>query len=372
MLYLFYFCVGKFTIKAFIIPVMSAKPVKKILVIRFRRVGDAVISSVLCSSLKKSFPQAEIHYVLNEAIASLFENHPHIDKLIRFSEADQKPFLTYVGKVAEIMREGNYDIVLDTRSTLKTLWFSLFSLSSPWRIGRLKSYNRWFQNYRVPLGYDDEVSNTLKLLNPLKAKYPIAEVRDFCLHVSEEERSAFSKKMVAQGMDLDKPVVACAVTARLDEKIWAREKMVDTLSRVLGEYPTVQLVFNYAGEREKRNAEKIFEDLGKNPRIFINLEASNLRELLALFSFSSFFFGNEGGPRHISQAMNVPSFAIFSPSISKSVWLPNASPRFQGVEVGDIDPALVANDSLTFEEKFGAIDPQFVWTKLDAMLKVYL
>jgi len=70
--------------------------------------------------------------------------------------------------------------------------------------------------------------------------------------------------------------------------------------------------------------------------------------------------------------MNVPSFAIFSPSIPKSVWLPNASPRFQGVEVGDIDPALVADDSLTFQEKFGAIDPQFVWAKLDAMLKVYL
>ena len=37
--------------------------IKKVLVIRFRRVGDATLSSVICTSLRKSFPEAEIHYV---------------------------------------------------------------------------------------------------------------------------------------------------------------------------------------------------------------------------------------------------------------------------------------------------------------------
>ena len=60
------------------------KEINKIIVLRFRRVGDAVISTVLCSSLKKTFPKARIDYVLNENIAPLFENHPDIDKIIRF------------------------------------------------------------------------------------------------------------------------------------------------------------------------------------------------------------------------------------------------------------------------------------------------
>ena len=58
--------------------------VKKVLVIRFRRIGDAVLSVVICSSLRKSFPEAEIHYVLNDHIAPLFENHP-MRKIIIFS-----------------------------------------------------------------------------------------------------------------------------------------------------------------------------------------------------------------------------------------------------------------------------------------------
>ena len=64
------------------------KQIDKILVIRFRRVGDAVLSSVLCSSLKQSFPQATIDYVLNEGIAPLFEKHPDIDHIIPFKESE--------------------------------------------------------------------------------------------------------------------------------------------------------------------------------------------------------------------------------------------------------------------------------------------
>lgn len=40
--------------------------IKHILVIRFRRVGDSVLATALCRSLRQSFPQAQIDYVLNE------------------------------------------------------------------------------------------------------------------------------------------------------------------------------------------------------------------------------------------------------------------------------------------------------------------
>lgn len=351
---------------------MLTRPVKKILIIRFRRVGDAVISSVLCSSLKKSFPESEIHYVLNQAIAPLFENHPDIEKLITFSDAEQKSFTTYVSKILNIVKEGKYDIIIDTRSTIKTLWFSFFSLNTPIRIGRKKIYNLFIQNYRIPLVRLDEVSNTLKLLDPLHCKFEIKEVRNFRLYVTDEERSAFSKKMIDCGIDLNKPIIVCAVTARLEHKIWAKEKMVDALNHILSEYPTAQLVFNYAGEREKLNAETIFHTLNNHSRVFINLEANNLRELLALFSYSSFFFGNEGGPRHISQAMDVPSFAIFPPKTPKLLWLPNISERFQGIELADINLTAAQDDSLSFEQKFDLIDTGSVWEGLNQMLQRHL
>jgi len=47
---------------------------------------------------------------------------------------------------------------------------------------------------------------------------------------------------------------------------------------------------------------------------------SSLRQLAALCANCSFYFGNEGGARHIAQALEIPSFAIYSPSASKSMY----------------------------------------------------
>lgn len=49
------------------------KPIKRILIIRFRQIGDSILAVALCSTLKKSFPDAEIHFVLNKNIAPLYE-----------------------------------------------------------------------------------------------------------------------------------------------------------------------------------------------------------------------------------------------------------------------------------------------------------
>lgn len=348
------------------------KTIKKILIIRFRRVGDAVISSVLCSSLRKSFPDVEIHYILNENIAPLFENHPDIDKLITFSDSDQASFFRYIKKVVRIVRSGKYDLIIDTRSTIKTLWFSLFSMGTSYRIGRRKSYNALLQNYRIPVINIDEVSETLRLLDPLRQDFPIRDVREFRLYPTEEEKAAFKEKMLSSGIDMKKPVIVCAVTARLKYKIWDMKKTEAVICRIIKEYPDAQLIFNYAGEREKEDATEIYHAANDNPHIFIDLEATNLRELLAMFSFSSFFFGNEGGPRHISQAMNVPSFAIFPPRSPKGKWLPNASERFQGIELADIDKEAASDENLSFVEKLELIDVESVWNRLDCMLKEYL
>ena len=40
----------------------------KILVVRFKQIGDAILSSVICKSLKETYPDAEIDYVLYDHV----------------------------------------------------------------------------------------------------------------------------------------------------------------------------------------------------------------------------------------------------------------------------------------------------------------
>ena len=341
--------------------------INRIIVIRFRRVGDAVISTVLCSSLKKTFPNVEIHYVLNENIAPLFEHHSDIDKIIRFSDNDMKSLPVYLSKIKQIMKEGKYDMLVDTRSTVKTLWFSLFSMKTPYRAAKKKAYDFILHNYRTEIEcVSDEVTKMLKILSPLEKYFDIKYDRDFKLYVTGEEKECFHEKMKNAGVDFSKPVIVCAVATRVKYKVWKREFMKTVLLNLIEKYDA-QLIFNYAGKDEAELALQLHKEMDNHRNVFINIEAKNLRELAAMLANSNFFFGNEGGPRHISQALDIPSFAIYPPGVNKKHWLPNASDRFQGIEPSDIlEKAHL--EKLSYSEQFDLITPEIVLEKVNKML----
>ena len=140
----------------------------KILVIRFRQMGDAILATPLLSTLRASFPDAEIDFVLNERIAPLFEGHPALSRIITFTDEERHSFFTYVGKVWRTVHQTRYDAIIDMRSTTNTMLFALFSLRSRWRIGIRKPYTWGIFNRRIEACEDDEsmIDHNLKLVPP--------------------------------------------------------------------------------------------------------------------------------------------------------------------------------------------------------------
>lgn len=351
------------------------KPIKRILIIRFRQIGDSILATALCSTLKKSFPEAEIHFVLNKNIAPLYEGHPDIDKVITFDKHENKPLSAYIKKVWQVMHQNNYDVIIDMRSTVRTLLFSLFSLKTPFRIGRIKGYTRILLNHRVDT-YDekmnaDMVQRNLLLATPLERITKIKYTNEFKLHLTEKERSDFRCYMEKEGINFSNPVFIIGVTTKLAHKKWNTKFMINTLRRLLEEHKGIQMIFNYAPGYEEEDARRIFEELGCPERIKFNIQASSLRQLAALCANCSFYFGNEGGARHIAQSLGVPSFAIYSPSASKSMWLPINSVFAKGICADDIlPPEKLA--TMTYKECFDSITPELVYEHLDLIIKELL
>ena len=346
---------------------------KKILVIRFRRVGDSVLSVAICSSLKKSFPDARIDYVLNDNMACLYENHPDIDRIITFTDEENHHFTKYIAKVWRLMRTEKYDAIIDTRSTLKTLFFSLFSLSTPYRIGVKKGYIFHIQNYLIEKYTKvtiDRVIHNMNFLKPLEQVGKITYCTDFRLYVDDADKTAFRTYMTQQGIDPHKPVVLATVTARLIHKVWDKERMKEILKRIIDQYDA-QVIFNFSAGVEEEFALSIHHEMEDDPHIFTNIKAGSLKELAALTANCNFFFGNEGGPRHISQALLVPSYAIYPPNILKSVWLPNEGERYAGISPDDIAPTK-QQESMDYLQRFNLITVDRVWQGLKPMLDRYI
>ncbi len=347
--------------------------IKKIIVIRFRRVGDSVLSIPICSSLRKTFPNAQIDYVLNANIASLYDGHPDIDHVITFEDEVNKHFFKYIYRVWKVMRANKYDVIIDTRSTVRTLLFSLFSLLTPYRIGTKKSYNLFFHNYRIDNHSDnsiDMVQHNLMLLKPLEKEADVHYCADFKLYTSEKEKQDFRSYMEVQGIDFSRPVVLAMVTARLAHKVWNKEKMKEVLCKMIYKYHT-QVIFNYVSNEEEF-AVAFHRDMNYDKNIFTNIKANSLRDLCALTANCDFFFGNEGGPRHIAQALNVPSYAIYPPGILKSVWLPIVGDRYLGISPDDCCSDEQQQAGMDYHQRFNLITVDKVWNRLDLMLAKYL
>jgi heptosyltransferase-2 len=351
----------------------SAADIKKILVIRFRRVGDAVLGTALCTSLRKTFPHAEIHYLLNTHIASLYDGHPDIDKVITFDNRDDKSLFRYICRVWSIVRANKYDVIIDMRGTVRTLLFSLFSLRTLYRIGTKKSYTFFALNRPVDNRADRSkniIQHNLEFLKPLEEVADVKYCRDFKLYVTDNEKQIFRDYMEKSGVNFLKPVILAVVSARLEHKIWDKEKMKIILQKIMDKYAGVQIIFNYVNA-ERSFATAIHTEMGNHPQIFTNIEANTLRDLCALSVNCDFFFGNEGGARHLAQALNIPSFAIFPPKISKNRWLPEQGDRFAGISPDDFYTK-EDQKQMSYEQRFSCITSDLVWAQLEPMLDAHL
>ena len=351
---------------------VTSNSIKKILVIRFRRVGDAVLGTSLCTSLRKTFPDAEIHYLLNTLIAPLYDGHPDIDKVISFDVKDDRNFFRYIWRAWSIVRANRYDVIIDMRGTVRTLLFSLLSLATAFRIGPKKSYSFLALNYPVDNRSDKHsnmIEHNLYFLKPLEKIAEINYCTEFKLYMTDAEKQAFHGYMQTAGIDFAKPVILAVVSARLQHKIWDKEKMKLVLQHIIDKFDA-QIIFNFVSA-EREFAMTVHQEMNNHANIFTNIDAHSLRDLCALSANCHFFFGNEGGARHLTQALNIPSFAIFPPNTSKARWLPDQGEHFAGIGVDELrSKAELA--LMSYEQRFNLITPELVWARLEPMLKQHL
>ena len=354
----------------------------RILVIRFRQMGDAILATPLLSTLKANFPDAQIDFVLNERIAPLFEGHPAINHIITFTDEERHSLLNYIRKVWRTVHQTRYDAVIDMRSTTNTMLFALCSLRSRWRIGIRKPYTWGIFNHRFEGCEDNEsmISHNLRLAEPLRASMEgkgWKEDRNLSLSITDEEKQDFRHYMEQQGIDFRRPVLLVGVTAKLPSKTWPEDRMTEVLHRFISAFPQFQLIFNYAPGQEAENARRIFDRLSSYAAtssqplsqpplqpfpVFLNIEAKSPRQLAAMAANCTAYFGNEGGARHIVHAMGCPSLVVCSPGASKTTWLPqDTSVLARGIAATDIADV----SAMSREEQYALITVDRVWEELE-------
>ena len=89
----------------------------KILVIRFSSIGDIVLTTSFIATLKKTFPNFEIHYLTLDKFSSILEFHPKIDRVI---ELNSKSSLKDLLEFNKFIKSSNYNRIFDLHGSIRS------------------------------------------------------------------------------------------------------------------------------------------------------------------------------------------------------------------------------------------------------------
>lgn len=290
--------------------------IRKILVLRYRSIGDILLSNPSLAGLKKAFPRAVIHFLVDDVFEDLLYNNKNVDKVIL---NPRKKLQRGMGAEIEFIRkvrEENYDLAVDLQAGPRGAVTTLLS-GARLRIGhQFRFRNRICYNMlaETPQTDDHSWKVQFKVVTPLGAPWP--KEPEFFLDFPETAEKSATDKLEKAGLLFDRPMVILHPGARVPVKRWPAAKM-GALARWLVDERRVAVILAGAGV-DAEEIQSIKRSSGYALPSFLDLA---LPELAALINMSDMLICNDSGPMHMAGVLDTPVVALFGPS-DPNLWGP--------------------------------------------------
>ncbi|NMH86460.1 glycosyltransferase family 9 protein [Flavivirga algicola] len=346
----------------------------KILIIQQKMIGDVLTSSILFEALRLKYPKAQLDYLINEHTFPVVENNPFIDNFIFFTkEVESSKKALY--KLTKVVKHKKYDVVVDVYSKLSSNLISFLS-GAKTRISYHKYYTTFFYHHNINRIKDNNSKAGLAIVNRMALLAPLDIETTFIkpkIYLTEEETANSKHFLKNHRIDFNSPLFMISVLGSGVKKTYPFSYMAQVIDTVVAE-TSGQILFNYIPKQEAE-AKSIF-NLCKpktQKNIFFHVFGKSLRAFLAITQHCDAVIGNEGGAINMAKALDVKTFAIFSPWIDKASWSLFENDNNVSVHLKDFKPELYTkaekqykNEAVALYETF---KPEFFTDKLKAFLK---
>lgn len=126
---------------------IEKKEIKKILVIRFKGLGDILLSVPAIRALKKSYPGSHLAVLVNKEAEAVLSGLEFIDELVFFDRTKHKNAFGFLGLMFQL-RKKKYDLVVDLICYPKSALLAYFS-GAKYRAGTPSRGRRYAYNISV-------------------------------------------------------------------------------------------------------------------------------------------------------------------------------------------------------------------------------
>ncbi|HEX5601028.1 MAG TPA: glycosyltransferase family 9 protein [Pyrinomonadaceae bacterium] len=292
--------------------------VRKVLLVRLRSIGDTVLATPSVFALKRFLPNVKVDILVEDWVAPLLNDHPHIDNVI----ALERNGLMARARVARELRAQNYDVVYNLHGGT-TATFLTRATGARHRVG-FKSYQyAQLHNHQAPsplLLWGQQKTHSVEQQLALLGwtGVPVTDRPRTQLGISNEANEKV-KQLLAQAGLTDRKVALIHPAAAFATKQWATEYFA-RVAEFLSDRGLAPVAIAASNERA------LLEKLCSEAAVKITTFDLSLPEVTALAADSQLFVGNDSGIAHIAAAVGTPAVVIFGSS-NIAHWRPwNSAP----------------------------------------------
>jgi heptosyltransferase-2 len=278
-----------------------------VLVIGPNWIGDAVMSTPALANLRRGVPKATIDLLVPSRVAPLFDDHPHIDRVVLRDERR-----LWRSRLAQVMalRRRRYQMVLVLPNSFHAALDARL-MGSPIRLGYATDGRRWLLTHAVPAAEgrsSHQIDAYLRLVAALGL--PIVQRLPMLAPTMRAETEA-EQLWATQGWGHEDQVIGiCPGAAFGPAKRWWPERFAALADRLIASGGFRVVFFGSADEVplvELIRAQMTHEAASLAGR-------DTLGSFMALAARCAVVIANDSGPMHIATAVGTRVVALFGPT----------------------------------------------------------
>ena len=296
---------------------------KKILVMRYRFIGDTLLTVPFLRNLKDAYPDAQIDMLVAPVSGEIIEKCPYVDNFIYFDttkkhryenkeDAEKKDFWSYV----KLLKNNHYDKAYVLKRSFSSA-FLAFAAGIKERVGFNTEMRGFLLTKRVP--YVENRHEIECFLDVLRADG--IEPKDNYLENWVEVKELEGVKEVLEeeyfvNFDNNQPKVIVHATSGNRKKEWPKQRWAEIV-KWLSDEKGVQVLFN-GTKNDSQTYEEIMsyiDNNGENLKVPpVNVCGKfSLRETLAFTKLCDLIVGCDSGNLHIAASVETPVIGIYGP-----------------------------------------------------------
>lgn len=291
------------------------KNIKKILVIRYRFIGDTILTIPFLRNLRYSYPQAQIDMLVAPVSGDIIKECPYVDNFIYFDTTrkhryehaggEKKTFWSYI----KLLKEKKYDKAYILKRSFSSA-FLAFAAGIKERIGFNTEGRGLFLTRKVE--YRKHRHEIECFLDILRADG--IDVRDNYLEnwILPEEYKKIEKLFIENNIESTKKVLVHATSGN-HKKEWAKENFAKIIEFLSNEKDVQVIYTGTKGDSETYIEIENFIDKDLKIKPLNLCGRLNLRESLALTQKCDLIVGCDSGNLHMAASVGIKVIGIYGP-----------------------------------------------------------